>query len=395
MTKRHDVVVAGGSVGGLSFAAGAAKRGLDVLVLEEDAAIGEPEKCDGLVSLHQLRRYFEPPHDCIQSHVRRGVIHSPSGASVSLHATGLEVVVLDRREYDRRLAEKAEASGARIMVKSRVTGVRESDSFVRVAAGSTYEASIFVDATGPSSTISHNRGGMLPAAKYEVEGDWFEDGTVEVFTDQTKYPGFFAWVIPRGGNIAKVGVAGRGINSFHALDSFLSSRNHRVLRKVAAPIYVGGPRREFVVGRTVYVGESAGQVKPTTAGGITTSVAAGAIAAKWVADSLLLKDPGALASYQPDWERRFGGELRIMRRVRRLYESLTNKDLEMIVTRLSDPRVTRKLSSSDFDFHASSFISALGVRGLLRLAGLLVSTEARQALAGLVQEGISAGFRRG
>jgi digeranylgeranylglycerophospholipid reductase len=384
MTKRHDVVVAGGSVGGLSFAAEAAKRGLDVLVLEEDAEIGEPERCDGLVSLRQLRRYFAPSPDCIQSLVRSGVIHSPSGSSVSIDATSLEVVVLNRSLYDRQLAEKAGASGAKIAVGSRVTGARESDSLVRVTAGSTYEASVFVDATGPSSTISHNRGEMLPAAKYELEGDWFEDGTVEVFTDQTKYPGFFAWVIPRGANIAKVGAAGRGINSFHALDSFLSGRSHKILRKVAAPIYVGGPRKEFVVGRTVYVGESAGQVKPTTAGGITTSVAAGVIAGRWVADSLLLKDPGALANYQTEWEQRFGAELRIMQRLRRLYENLTNKDLEMIVAKLSDPRIRRKLSSSDFDFHASSFLSVLGVRGLLRLAGLLVSTEARQALASLV-----------
>jgi digeranylgeranylglycerophospholipid reductase len=384
MTRRHDVVVAGGSVGGLSFAAEAAKRGLDVVVLEEDSSIGEPEKCDGLVSLRQLRRFFAPSLDCIQSYVRRGLIHSPSGASVSIDATGLEVVVLDRSEYDKQLAEKAAAWGAKIVTGSRVTNARESSSLVKVVAGSTYEASILVDATGLSPTIAHNRGGVLPAAKYEVEGDWFEDGSVEIFTDQTKYPGFFAWVIPRGGGIAKVGVAGRGINSFGALDSFLSSRKHRILTKVAAPLYVGGPRKEFVVGRTVYVGESAGQVKPTTAGGITTCVAAGVIAARRVADSLLLKDPGALANYQPDWDRSFGRELRVMKRVRRLYENLTNRDLETIMTKLSDPRVTRKLSSSDFDFHASSFLSILGVRGALQLAGLLVSTEARQALASLV-----------
>ena len=40
----------GGSVAGLGFAAEASKRGLSVLVLEEDKEIGEPEKCDGLVT---------------------------------------------------------------------------------------------------------------------------------------------------------------------------------------------------------------------------------------------------------------------------------------------------------------------------------------------------------
>ena len=46
--------------------------------------------------------------------------------------------------------------------------------------------------------MKFNRQGLVPTAKYEVEGDWFNDGEVEVYTDQEKYPGFFAWVIPRG-----------------------------------------------------------------------------------------------------------------------------------------------------------------------------------------------------
>jgi len=66
-----------GSVGGLSFAIGAASRSLRVLVLEEDGEIGEPEKCDGLVSLRAMRRYIPPEDACIQSRVTSGVIHSP------------------------------------------------------------------------------------------------------------------------------------------------------------------------------------------------------------------------------------------------------------------------------------------------------------------------------
>ena len=383
MSNRHDVVVAGGSVGGLSFAAEAAKRGLDVLVLEDDREIGEPEKCDGLVSLRQLRRYLAPTVDCIQSHVQRGVIHSPTGKRLSLNASALEVVVIDRSRYDKQLAASATDWGAKIVTGSRVKKTKESGSLVTVEADTTYECSIFVDATGPSSAISHNRACLIPAAKYEVEGDWIDDGVVEVFTDQEKYPGFFAWVIPCGNGIAKVGAAGRGINSFGALDSFLSSRDHKVLRKVAAPIFVGGTRPQFTVGRTVYVGESAGQVKPTTAGGITTSVAAGVIAGRWVSESILLKDASLLVNYQRDWEGRFGKEFRAMKRLRRLFESLTNDDLEKIVAKLSSPRVAERLASTDFDFHASGLLAVLGVRGVLGLASLLISVEAKQALANL------------
>jgi geranylgeranyl reductase family protein len=385
-SHRYDAVVGGGSVAGLSFAAEASKRGLSVLVLEEDEEIGEPEKCDGLVSIQELRRYVTPEKSCIQSNVTKGTVFSPSGRKASLDASRLEVMVLDRSAFDKQLAGNAEAWGAEIRSGTRVAGVDEHADGVKVKAGSeVFPCSYYVDATGPTGVMQFNRQGLVPTAKYEVEGDWFTEGEVEVYTDQEKYPGFFAWVIPRGPGIAKVGAAGFGINSVKALEAFLVGRDSKVVSKVACTIYVGGPTERFVSGRTVYVGEAAGQVKPTTAGGIPSSVAGGVIAARWLSDSIMLKDPSLLARYQPDWSGRYGKEYRLMTRLRRIYENLSNKDLDKLVATLERPKVASKLASGSFDFHASAALSALGVKGLLQLAGVIASSEAKQALSSLVR----------
>jgi len=383
---RYDVIVGGGSVAGLAFATEASKRGLSVLVLEEDKEIGEPEKCDGLVSLQELRRYAMPEKSCVQSRVAKGVVFSPSGRKASLDASRLDVVVIDRSAFDKHLAENAEAWGAEIRLGTRVTGVEERSGGVKVGAGSAvYAGSYYVDATGPTGVMKFNREGLVPTAKYEVEGDWFTDGVVEVYTDQEKYPGFFAWVIPRGPGIAKVGAAGFGINAVKALEAFLAERDSKIVSKVACTIYVGGPIEEFVAGRTIYVGESAGQVKPTTAGGIPSSVAGGVIAARWVSDSITLKDPSLVSRYKPDWSGRYGKEYRLMSRLRHIYENLSNRDLDKLVATLERPKVAAKLASGSFDFHASAALSALGVKGLLQLAGVLVSSEAKQAVSSLVR----------
>jgi len=384
--RRYDVVVGGGSVAGLAFAAEACKRGLSVLVLEEDKEIGEPEKCDGLVSLEELRRYAMPEKSCVQSRVTKGVVYSPSGRKASLDASRLNGVVIDRSAFDKQLAGNAEAWGAEVKLGTRVTGVEDRSDGVKVSAGTdVYLGSYYVDATGPSGVMKFKRQGLVPTAKYEVEGDWFEDGVVEVFTDQEKYPGFFAWVIPRGPGIAKVGAAGFGINAAKALEAFLAERDSKIVSKVACTIYVGGPIDQFVAGRTVYVGESAGQVKPTTAGGIPSSVAGGVIAARWVSDAVALKDPSLILRYQPDWSGRYAKEYRLMVRLRHIYENLSNKDLDKLVATLERPKVAAKLASGSFDFHASAALSALGVKGLLQLAGVLVSSEAKQAVASLVR----------
>jgi digeranylgeranylglycerophospholipid reductase len=374
-----DVVVAGGSIAGLAFAAEAAKRGLKVLVFEEHKEIGEPEKCDGLVSLRGLRRFGFAPHpDVIQNPIASGVIHAHGGRSLALNATALDIVVLDRSAYDKQVAGMAASWTAEIRTGVWVSDWNESGDGVSVkTTAGEYRAKYFVDATGPASSPKE---GIIPAAKYEIEAPWVNTRIVEVFLDQDSYPGFFAWIIPFGHNLAKVGVAGRGIDTFDALDAFLANREHRVLKKVAAPIYVGGPALPFAKGRVVRVGESAGQVKPTTAGGITTSIAGAVIAARWVSDAIQLNNTSLVANYEPDWLARYGKEMKSMKRLRRFFEAMSNDDLDSITKAISTPRLTSQLSQSDFDFHASALLSAIGLSGVLKLTGVVAKAEAKSLL---------------
>ena len=379
MSSEYDILIAGGSIAGLAFALEASKRGAKVLVAEEHPEIGEPEKCDGLVSLRGLRQYgYLPGPEVVQNQVTSAVIHSPEDKHFAVNASMLEVVVLDRSAYDKQVAKSAQGHGATLSLGSRATEFSQTTSGVSAkVGGDKVNAKLFVDATGPASSP---RRGILPAAKYEVEGDWIRQGVVEVFLDTEKYPGFFAWVIPYGKHRAKVGAAGHGINPFKALDAFLADKPVDVLRKVSAPIYIGGPARRFAHGRLLLVGESAGQVKPTTAGGIMTSIAGAVSAAHWACLALAKDDPTILQRYQPDWEARFQKEMNSMLRLRGVFEKMSNPDLEALVMAMATPRLILKLSQSDFDFHATALLGALGVSGLLRVAKVVASAEIRSLL---------------
>lgn len=364
---------------GLTFASEAAKRGARVLVGEEHVEIGEPEKCDGLVSLRGLRKYGYPPESgVIQNRIASAVIHSPAGKQFAVDATTLDVVVLDRSEFDKQVARAAESNGALIRTETRVSAFEQHQDGVEARAGEKLvRARYFVDATGPASSP---RRGILPAAKYELEGDWVREHVVEVFLDADKYPGFFAWVIPYGKHRAKVGAAGHGVSPFKALDSFLEGRESTILRRVSAPIYVGGPAPRFVDGGRIMVGESAGQVKPTTAGGITTSVAGAVIAAKWACAGLDGKRPEPLTKYQLEWEAAFLKEMKTMLRLRAVLEKLSNPDIEAVMKAMATPKLVQRLSRTDFDFHATAFLGALGIPGLLRVARVVASAEVRSLL---------------
>jgi hypothetical protein len=69
-----------------------------------------------------------------------------------------------------------------------------------------------------------------------------------------------------------------------------------------------------------------------------------------------------------------------MGRLRGLFEQMSNKQLDSLVQALSAPRVVARLSRSDFDFHASGLLAALGVRGVVQLAKIVASVEARSLL---------------
>jgi digeranylgeranylglycerophospholipid reductase len=363
---RYDVAVIGGSVAGLTFGAEAAKRGISVCILEEHQEIGEPEKCDGLVSLNMLRMFgYQPSISTIQEYIRKGVLHSPLGRSLEFDTGRMELAVLDRSLYDKQLSKTAEYRGAEINTGIRVKKIKKTENSVIVEAeGKEIEARFVIDASGPSSSP---RKGLIPAAKYEIEADWVESSSFHVYFNQEIFPGFFGWVISSGKKRAKVGVAGRYINPYVSLENFLAGSDFTLIRRIGSPIYIGGPSYPFVNGRVVKVGESAGQVKPTTAGGISLAVASAVLAARWVCEAVEYSSVKILKNYERDWRKRFGREMRLMLSMRMFFESLTNTQIERLFSLALEHKLQEIIIGADFDFHASSILRNMGMKKALRI----------------------------
>ena len=265
--EEYDVVIAGGSISGLTSAREVAKKGYSVLVLEEGFEIGTPDHCGGLVSksaLYDLR--IEPTEKTFDSMINSALIFSPNGKQIEINSKKQEVLVVNRRELDKQVALQAEQSGAEIRVKT--SFIEKTKRGVRTSNGE-IDCKILVDCRGVSALINNQRDGILSSAQYEVYADWITDGQVEVYFDQTKYPGFFAWIIPSGKGIGKVGIAGREINVSNMMEKLLRNKGkHSIIRKIFAPIWIKGPIKNFISGNIVITGDAAGQSKPTTAGGI-------------------------------------------------------------------------------------------------------------------------------
>lgn len=375
----YDVVVAGGSVAGLLSAREISSKGFSVLVIEEDYEIGTPEHCGGLVSIAGLKELGIIPFRKTFDHMMESAeIKSPNGKSFTINSKKQKVVEISRRELDKQIAFQAQKNGTEIKVRTSFqeitnTGIRTNEENI--------DCKIFVDARGVSSLIHKDRTGILSSAQYEIYANWIKKGKVEVIFDQEKYPGFFAWVIPSDEGKGKVGVAGKGINVSDTLNEILKEKGkYSTIRKIFAPIWIKGPIEKFVDGKTVIVGDAAGQAKPTTAGGIFTSGMGGVFAGQAISKFLKTNEISHLQEYQKRWTEKFGKEFDKQLLARKILERIDNQTINKLFESIT-PEITNEISEKDdFDFHTSSIIRLLGIKGSLKTAQTLISGEFKKLL---------------
>ena len=378
---KYDVVIAGGSISGLLTAREVAKKGYSVLVLEEGFEVGTPDHCGGLVSKTALNdleiNTSEKIYDCA---INDASIFSPSGKMLEINSKNQQIISVDRRQLDKQAAYQAQKFGAKIIVNSSYK--EKTKEGVSTSIGD-IDCKILVDCRGVGALVNENRNGILLSAQYEVYADWIVNGHVEVYFDQIKYPGFFAWIIPSGNGIGKVGVAGKDINTSKTIEEFLKQKGkYSTIRKIFSPIWINGPIKNFVSKDIVTVGDAAGQSKPTTAGGIYSCGMGGIMAGKAIAKYLETNDDFQLVQYQESWYSKFGKEFEKQQLARKVLQKIDNKTVDKIFDMITPEILSEISSKDDFDFHTASIIKLLGVRKSLAAAQNLVGSEIKRLLVG-------------
>ena len=121
------------------------------------------------------------------------------------------------------------------------------------------------------------------------------------------------------------------------------------------------------------IGDVAGQVKPTTGGGIYYAMRSSDIASEIAINCLenerfSSKD---LSLYSKKWEQLFKNELRIGLFARQFYESLDDKDIVKILEHIKDSELIA--SDINFDWHSKIIMMAFKTKIKSFLKGSLIS----------------------
>jgi len=131
----YDVVVIGAGPGGSIAAKTCAEHGLKVLMVEKRQEIGVPVRCAEGISKKSLERFVEPKKKFIAREVVGAKIFAPDGTEITLteEMAGNEVgYVLERKVFDRYLAQLAVKAGAEVIVKTTAYGIERTKDGVKV-----------------------------------------------------------------------------------------------------------------------------------------------------------------------------------------------------------------------------------------------------------------------
>jgi digeranylgeranylglycerophospholipid reductase len=370
----HDAIVIGAGPVGSHIAGELARRGRKVVVLEQHAKIGKRGCCTGIVGRECVEK-FPAARQAVAREAKGARFYSPSGASFTLQKGSAQAYILDRQAFDEAMVAKARTQGVEYVLGARVREIATDGDMARIKAESHghtshYRGKVVVLASGFHSGLPEKlglgkTGDFVMGAQVEVET---AADQVEVYVGRRLAPGFFAWLVPTHPGRALAGLLARRNTGEH-LETFLRQlAEQNKISPLHAPARFGGiplkPLRHTSGNRVIVVGDAAGQVKPTTGGGIYYGLLCADIAAD-VLDRAIAADEcsaRALLEYDRRWKKLLARELRIGRLARRAFQRLSDRRMESLFHLVQDGRVTESLLNApdfSFDWHGRLIMRAL------------------------------------
>ena len=386
MNSDPDVIVVGGGPCGAFTALNLSRLGVDVTVIEEHGEIGFPSHCAGHLSVEGLTRLglFPLTSDIIENVFYGATFYSPRGRAFSIDFDWPVTCTVNRSLFDRYIADLAKKEGVSFYLNTRVESlIIEQESVRGVVVNyqgrrEEIRTKIVADCEGVTSRLLKQTGlhpinNLRIVNGLEAEFENVENidlKKVEVYLGHDYAPKFYAWIVPKPGGRAKVGLGAENGDPRRFLERLMFKhpvasqklKKARILNAAFHPISLGGPISLACTNGFLAVGDAAGQVKPTTGGGLIFGLTCARIAAA-IAKAAIDKDDcsaRSLYQYQRRLDKQFGFDEKMMLMMRRMLNLLSDQQTDSLIDFCAKFKLDKALRNvKDIDFQGQSFLQTL------------------------------------
>ncbi|MFO7677150.1 MAG: geranylgeranyl reductase family protein [Thermoplasmatota archaeon] len=368
--KNYDVVVVGGGPVGGFVAKFLAKKQYSIAILEEHEIIGKPLKCAGLVSPRVFDIVPFSNTQIVENTIKGAHIHSPSGVILTIGGDKKHAVAINRPLFDQKILDEAIKAGAHLQLKTKVIDAKKEKNSISLTTKnkkqkSALRSSIVIGADGPHSTIRKIFNFPKPKEYLKgigalVENTVLDHNFVEIFLGKDMAPGFFAWAIPinKQGTKARIGLCVDDASRFSIKKCFQNLLEQPTLKDAKILSSSGGmiplgPLKKTTSSNILLVGDAAGQVKPTSGGGIYTGLVSAKNCSNVALNALKKNDfsDQILKEYQTSWTDEIGRELTFGMKFRKIYKKLDDKQIDKYIIKLKEHKNIELLNKyGDIDF---------------------------------------------
>lgn len=359
-----DVLIIGAGPAGSIAAREASKNGAETLIIDKKSEIGTPKRCgEGIIDGVLEEVDIKPDERWIARHIDGARIIAPNNVSAWFTSENLEKpatgIILERKIFDKHVTIDAIRNGAKVMIKTEAIGMqRENDGFlVKVKSFdekiSQIKAHIVIGADGPEGHVGTWAGlntkvpiaEMESGIQYEMTNLNMEKNDTIEFYFGSVAPGGYAWIFPKGYDIANVGIDISGVKAEKSAMEYLNdfiANNETTKNGQIVEINVGGNPLcgvfdKIICDNFMLVGDAAGCVSPLTGGGIDTALKSGMIAGQIAAKAIQEKNysENNLQEYADYVEEHIGKKFRKLIHIRDFLYNLEDDDLNEYIGALS------------------------------------------------------------
>ena len=325
-----DVLVVGSGPAGSGAGRAAAENGARTIVIDRKREIGTPVQCGEVIGRSVLAMTdIKVPRcaQCCEQNFTRFIVDRK--VQIDNHEAYWRSITVERKLFDKYLAEKAARAGAAVQSDARLLSLEKDGDDIAschlLVQGEKVEVEpeIVIAADGVHSTVSrllgkelYTSGSVARGVEYEMVSRKRLPPCMQIFVEPEIGLGY-GWIIPKGPYRANVGLGvvggtetGRGtlndwIGSNPIVAQYFDSEKILEVKTGDAPVpgFLGGPSS----GNVLFAGDAAGQTLAFVGEGIMPSYICGTAAGRVAAAAI--KDRSALGTYDTEINSLLGEEL--------------------------------------------------------------------------------------